>query len=85
MIWGKVPVDYRVPEALNFPAFTLWSTNFPAFRMFMLLMSVAVFIALVLSLGQACLSFQVGMAVAIDTVMLTLFAIYLFTHSSTTP
>jgi branched-chain amino acid transport system permease protein len=35
-----------VPEALNFPAFTLWSTTFPAFRMFMLVMSVAVFLGL---------------------------------------
>ena len=52
MIWGKVPVDYRVPELLNFPAFTLWATNFPAFRMFMLLMSVAVFIALLLLLTR---------------------------------
>ena len=25
MFWGKVPVDYRVPEALNFSAFTLFS------------------------------------------------------------
>ena len=29
MIWGKVPVDYRVPEALNFSAFTLFSTTYP--------------------------------------------------------
>lgn len=46
--------------------------------------SKLVFIALVLSLGQAYLPFQVGMAVAIDAVMLTLFAIYLLTHSSPT-
>lgn len=52
MVWGKVPVDYRVPQALNFPAFTLWATNFPAFRMFMLLMSVAVFIGLLLLLTR---------------------------------
>ena len=52
MVWGKVPVDYRVPEALNFPAFTLWATTFPAFRMFMLLMSVAVFIGLLLLLTR---------------------------------
>ncbi len=52
MIWGKVPVDYRIPEALNFSAFTLFSTTYPAFRMFMLLMSVAVFIALLLLLTR---------------------------------
>jgi branched-chain amino acid transport system permease protein len=46
MIWGKVAVDYRVPELLNFPAFTLFETTFPAFKMFMLVMSVATFLAL---------------------------------------
>ena len=52
MVWGKIPVDYRVPEALNFSAFTLFSTTYPAFRMFMLLMSVAVFIGLLLLLTR---------------------------------
>jgi branched-chain amino acid transport system permease protein len=52
MVWGKVPVDYRVPEALNFAAFTLFSTNYPAFRMFMLLMSVVVFIGLLMLLTR---------------------------------
>ncbi len=52
MFWGKLPVDYRVPEALNFAAFTLFATNYPAFRMFMLLMSVAVFIGLLLLLTR---------------------------------
>ena len=52
MIWGKVPVDYRVPELLNFSAFTLFATTYPAFRMFMLLISVAVFIGLLLLLTR---------------------------------
>ncbi|MFZ2650350.1 MAG: branched-chain amino acid ABC transporter permease [Burkholderiaceae bacterium] len=52
MIWGRVPVDYRVPELLNFSAFTLFATTYPAFRMFMLLMSVAVFIGLLLLLTR---------------------------------
>lgn len=37
------------------------------------------FIALVLSLGQQFLQFQVGVAIAIDAVMVTLFAVYLLT------
>jgi branched-chain amino acid transport system permease protein len=52
MFWGKLPVDYRVPDALNFAAFTLFATNYPAFRMFMLLMSVAVFIGLLMLLTR---------------------------------
>jgi branched-chain amino acid transport system permease protein len=52
MIWGKIPVDYRIPQALDFSAFTLFDTTYPAFRMFMLLMSVAVFIGLLLLLTR---------------------------------
>lgn len=52
MVWGKVPVDYRIPQLLNFSAFTLFDTTYPAFRMFMLLMSVATFIGLLLLLTR---------------------------------
>ncbi|WP_298728666.1 branched-chain amino acid ABC transporter permease [uncultured Ferrovibrio sp.] len=53
MIWGKLPVDYRVPPALDFPAFTLFETTYPAFRMFMLLISVAIFLVLLLILTRS--------------------------------
>ena len=52
MVWGKVPVDYRVPPLLAFSAFTLFDTTYPAFRMFMLAMSVATFIGLLLLLTR---------------------------------
>ncbi|MFZ5783378.1 MAG: branched-chain amino acid ABC transporter permease [Pseudomonadota bacterium] len=48
MVWGKLPVDYRVPPSLDFPAFTVFSTNYPAFKMFGLLISIAIFAALLL-------------------------------------
>lgn len=53
MIWGKLPVDYRVPPALDFSAFTLFDTTYPAFRMFMLLISVAIFVVLLLVLTRS--------------------------------
>lgn len=46
MVWGKLPVDYRVPPALDFTAFTVFSTNYPAFKMFELATSIAIFLAL---------------------------------------
>jgi len=46
MIWGKAPVDYRVPALLDFPAFTIFATNYPAYKLFMLLISIGIFIAL---------------------------------------
>src|SRR6516165_12534860 len=46
MIWGKAPVDYRVPSLLDFTAFTVLSTNYPAYRLFMLLISMGLFMVL---------------------------------------
>jgi branched-chain amino acid transport system permease protein len=53
MVWGKLPVDYKVPAALDFPAFELFGTTYPAFRMFMLLISLAIFIALLLIMTRS--------------------------------
>ena len=39
MVWGMLPMAYRVPEALDFPLFTLYGAHFPAYRGFMLLVS----------------------------------------------
>jgi branched-chain amino acid transport system permease protein len=52
IIWGKTPMDFRVPEALDFPAFTIFSTNYPAYKMFMLLISAAIFIGLLITLKK---------------------------------
>lgn len=52
MIWGRSPQDFQVPAALNFTAFTLFGTGYPAFRLFMLVVAVAVFAALALLLAR---------------------------------
>jgi len=52
MVWGKLPVDFRAPAALDFSAFTIFSTNYPAYKMFMLLVSVVIFIGLLLVLKK---------------------------------
>src|SRR5271157_4558283 len=52
MVWGKLPVDYRVPPALDFVAFRLFDTTYPAYRMFMLLTAVAIFAALFVALKR---------------------------------
>ena len=46
MIWGKAPVDYRIPPLLDFTAFTVFSTNYPAYKLFMLVISIGIFIVL---------------------------------------
>lgn len=39
MGWGMLPMPYRVPAMLDFPLFTIYRENFPAYRAFMLLVS----------------------------------------------
>ena len=46
MIWGKLPVDYRVRETLDFVAFTMFGTTYPAYKVFMLCIAIGMFIAL---------------------------------------
>ena len=46
MVWRKLPVDYRVPSQLDFVAFRLFDTTYPAYRVFMLLVAIAMFAAL---------------------------------------
>ena len=50
MFWGKLPVDYHVPPALDFTAFTLFDTTYPAYRLFMLAIAIAMFVFLIVIL-----------------------------------
>ncbi len=52
MVWGKLPVDYRVPPSLDFVAFRLFDTTYPAYKVFMLMTAVAMFAALYIVLKQ---------------------------------
>jgi branched-chain amino acid transport system permease protein len=45
-IWGKSPVNYVVPPSLNFVAFRLWGTDYPAYRIFMLAVGIVIFLVL---------------------------------------
>ncbi len=46
MVWGKVPVPYRVPDVLNVAAFHWLGLDYSAYRIFMLATSIAIFLAL---------------------------------------
>lgn len=52
LIWGRLPVDYRIPPSLDFSLFTLFGASFPAYRGFMLLVSVVMFVVLYLVLTK---------------------------------
>ena len=52
LIWGRNAVTYPVPAVLDFPLFTMFSTEFSAYRGFMLLISVGMFVGLYLVLTR---------------------------------
>jgi branched-chain amino acid transport system permease protein len=52
MVWGRVPVDYRIPASMNSTAFELFNTSYPTFRVFILAVAVAVFGLLLLLLTK---------------------------------
>lgn len=52
LIWGTSSVNYRVPALLNGPLFTLYGTQFPMYRGFMMLVAVLMLIAIWLLLTR---------------------------------
>jgi branched-chain amino acid transport system permease protein len=58
-IWGKNFVEYRAPESLDFVAFTLAGGSIQAYKVFMLLCSVAIFLGLYYVLART----RVGMII----------------------
>ena len=51
-VWGTSSADYRVPAALGGPLFTLYGTQFPLYRGFMMLVAVLMLIAIWLLLTR---------------------------------
>ena len=52
LVWGTSSVDYRVPAALSGPLFTLYGTQFPMYRGFMMLVALLMLVAIWLVLTR---------------------------------
>jgi branched-chain amino acid transport system permease protein len=52
VVWGLAAVPFRVPEFLDGPLFTLYSTSFPKLRGFMMLVALAMLLAVYLLLTR---------------------------------
>jgi branched-chain amino acid transport system permease protein len=52
LVWGTSSADYRVPAVLGGPLFTLFGTQFPLYRGFMMLVAVLMLIAIWLLLTR---------------------------------
>lgn len=64
LVWGRQPVPYRIPDSLNFSLFTIGGINYSAYRAFMLLIAVAMFIAVLLILKRTRVGLMVQAALS---------------------
>lgn len=62
LAWGRWPVPYRVPLILDHPLFYVGKTAYPAYRMFMMGISLAMFAALYAALARTRLGLVVRAA-----------------------
>ncbi|MDO9157974.1 MAG: branched-chain amino acid ABC transporter permease [Burkholderiaceae bacterium] len=59
LVWGRSSVDYRVPDELSGPLFTLYGTQFPLYRGFM--MGVA--LLMLLAIGLLLTKTRIGLVI----------------------
>jgi branched-chain amino acid transport system permease protein len=52
LVWGRGSVDYRIPAALGGPLFTLYGTQFPMYRAFMMLVALLMLLSIWLLLTR---------------------------------
>lgn len=72
MIWGQVPVPYDIPESLNFTLFAWAGLDYSAYRVFMLVVSVGIFVALFALLTKTRIGLIIRAAVSDPTHVATL-------------
>ena len=59
LIWGRSSVDYKIPAALDGPLFTLYTTTFPMYKGFMMLVAVLMLLAIFILLTRT----RIGMVI----------------------
>lgn len=52
LVWGRSALEYRVPPELDTTLFTLFSTNYPTYRGFMMLVAVVMLVSIYLILTR---------------------------------
>ncbi len=53
LIWGRASVPYKIPPLLDGAAFTLFSTDYPMYRVFMMAVSVSMLVGIYLTLTRS--------------------------------
>lgn len=63
LFFGNFPVNYRLPEALDFAAFSIGTATYPAYRVFMGVIAVAMFVVIYLLLTRTRVGIVVRSAI----------------------
>lgn len=64
LVWGRQPVPYRIPESLDFTLFTISGINYSAYRAFMFLIALLMFLAVLLLLKRTRVGLMVQAALS---------------------
>ncbi len=72
MVWGRVPVQYEIPEVMAAPLFTWQGFDYSIYRVFMLGVSVVIFVALFAVLTHTRIGLIIRAAVSDPTHVATL-------------
>ncbi|HXZ51149.1 MAG TPA: branched-chain amino acid ABC transporter permease [Burkholderiales bacterium] len=52
LVWGRAAVEYRIPASLDGPLFRVFTSEYPTYRVFMMLVSVAMLVSIWLALTR---------------------------------
>ncbi|MFN9470184.1 branched-chain amino acid ABC transporter permease [Acidovorax sp.] len=63
LFFGNFPVNYRLPHGLDFAAFTIGTASYPAYRIFMGVVAVAMFVVIYLLLTRTRVGIVVRSAI----------------------
>ncbi len=63
LFYGNYPINYRIPESLNFAAFQIFGTNYPVYRLIMGGISLAIFVLVYLLLTRTRVGIVVRSAI----------------------
>jgi branched-chain amino acid transport system permease protein len=63
LFFGNYPINYQIPKSLDFAAFSIGSTNYPIYRVFMGAVAVAMFVLIYLLLTRTRVGIVVRSAI----------------------
>jgi branched-chain amino acid transport system permease protein len=63
LFFGNYPINYQIPKALDFSAFTVGSTHYPVYRLFMGAVAIAMFVLIYLLLTRSRVGIVVRSAI----------------------